>query len=185
MRIFVSYPHPDDESFGPSALLARYAREGAEITGLFFTRGDAGDSHLRPRPTSEELAALREQDLRDATAAIGFKAIEVLGYVDGGLAEVPVRELEAHVERHLRAVEPDVVITFGPAGITRHPDHVTIHRATHAVFHRLREEGVPLQELYYDAMPPERAAERGLQDEPDGQANTIINVADKIGRAHV
>lgn len=180
VRIFVSYPHPDDESFGPSAVLAKYARQGADITGLFFTRGDQGDSHIRPRPSAEELGRLREQDLRDATAVIGFREIEVLGYPDGGLADVPRAELEAHVERHLRQEQPDVVITFGPNGITRHPDHVAIHLATAAVFHRLREEGLPLRELYYDALPPERAIERGLQDEPDGQPNTFIDVSETL-----
>ncbi|MFN0072921.1 MAG: PIG-L deacetylase family protein [Chloroflexota bacterium] len=178
MRIFVSYPHPDDESFGPSAVLAKYARRGAEIRGLFFTRGEHGDAHIRPRPSAEELGRLREQDLRDATAAIGFQSIEVLGYVDGRVADVPARELQAHLERHLREFEPDVVITFGPAGITRHPDHVAIHQVTQAVFHRLRLEGLPVKALYYDALPRDRAMERGLVDEPDGQANTIIDVSE-------
>jgi N-acetylglucosamine malate deacetylase 2 len=180
MRIFVSYPHPDDESFGPAAMLAKYARRGAEIRGLFFTRGEQGDSHIRPRPSPEELGGLREQDLRDASRVIGFQSIEVLGYRDGGVADVPEAELETHVDRLMRAFLPDVVVTFGPAGITRHPDHIAIHRATFAVFHRLRREGLSLRELYYDAMPPERAVERGMQQEPDGQANTLIDISETL-----
>src|SRR5687767_11914627 len=122
MRVFVAYPHPDDESFGPAAVLAKYARRGAEVRGLFFTRGQQGDSHLRPVPGPDELGPLREQDLQDATAAIGFRSIEVLDYMDGELSKAPMSELEGHVERHLKSFVPDVVITFGPAGISRHPD---------------------------------------------------------------
>lgn len=176
MHIFVSYPHPDDESFGPAAVLAKYARRSADIRGLFFTRGEHGDSHIRPRPTPEELGRLREQDLRDATAVIGFRSIEVLDYADGSVADIPTSELESHVERRLREFVPEVVITFGPAGISHHPDHIAIHQATAQVFHRLRLEGLPLRELYYDAMLPERAIERGMEHEPDGQANTVIDI---------
>ena len=178
MHIFVSYPHPDDESFGPAAELAKYALSGAVIRGLFFTRGQKGDSHIRPLPSSDELGRLREQDLRDAATILGFQSIEILDYMDGELADVPLAELEGHVERHLRAFVPDVVITFGPAGITRHLDHIAIHHATFNAFHRARAEGLSLRELYYDAMPTERAIERGVQDEPDGQPNTIIDVTE-------
>jgi N-acetylglucosamine malate deacetylase 2 len=178
VRIFVSYPHPDDESFGPAAELAKYARHGAEIRGLFFTRGQKGDSHIRPLPSADELGRLREQDLRAAATVIGFQSIEILDYMDGELADVPMAEFEAHMERYLRAFVPDIVITFGPAGITRHPDHVAIHHATVNAFHRLRADGLLLRELYYDAMPAERAIERGMQDEPDGQPNTIIDVTE-------
>jgi LmbE family N-acetylglucosaminyl deacetylase len=100
--------------------------------------------------------------------------------MDGDLADVPMAELESHVERHLRAFVPDVLITFGPAGITRHPDHIAIHHATVNVFHRMRGEGLPLRELYYDAMPVERAIERGVSQEPDGQPNTFIDVTETI-----
>ncbi len=30
-RILTVYPHPDDESFGPAAVLARWVAEGAEL----------------------------------------------------------------------------------------------------------------------------------------------------------
>jgi LmbE family N-acetylglucosaminyl deacetylase len=180
LRILVSYPHPDDESFGPSAALAKYARAGAEIYGIFFTRGEGGDSHLRPRPTPMELAAYREADLRDATRVIGFREIEILDYADGGLADVSLAELEDHVRRAMTKWRPDIVLTFGPAGITNHPDHITIHRATAAVFHDLRRAESGPQALFYDAMPPERAIERGLEKQPDGQPNARIDVTESM-----
>lgn len=178
LRLLCVYAHPDDESFGPGALLARAARQGAVVHGVFFTRGQHGQPSFRPAPTPEALGRLREQDLREACAAIGFAGVEVLDYTDGTLAQVPAADLEAHVLGALRRHRPEVVLTFGPGGITRHPDHVAVHVAAVRAFHRARAEGLPVRELYYDAVPPAQAVEMGIQDEPDGRPNTWIDVAD-------
>lgn len=178
LRILVAYAHPDDESFGPSAVLARYAREGAAIYGLFATRGEHGDAHLDPEPPPRVLGRLREQDLRDATAAIGFARVDILDYEDGTVAAVPSGELEGHVWAALQRYRPQVVLTFGPGGITRHPDHIAIHRATMVMFYQALAEGLGVSELYYDAVPAERAQQMKLEDVPDGQPNTWIDVSE-------
>ena len=178
MRILVVYAHPDDESFGPSAVLAKYAREGATIRGLFATRGEHGNSDLEPVPSPEELGRLRERDLRDAAAVIGFTGLDVLAYEDGTLPRVPERELEDRVMEAIRHGRPEVVITFGPGGITGHPDHLAIHRAATAAFYRARAEGLGVRELYYDAVGPNAAREMGLENLPDGHPNTWIDVSE-------
>jgi LmbE family N-acetylglucosaminyl deacetylase len=175
--ILVVFAHPDDESFGPAAALARYARAGSKVHGLFFTRGQHGQSTLQPAPSSEELGRLREADLRDATAAIGFAGIEVLDYEDGKLDLAPPRELEAHVQDAIERYRPEVLITFGPGGITHHPDHLAAHRAAVAAFRRAQGHGIAVQELYYDAVPPGAAAAQDLAGLPDGSPNTWIDVA--------
>lgn len=182
MRILTVYAHPDDEAFGPAAVLARYAREGAEVHGLCATRGEHGQPlpSMQPPPSPAEMGRLREEDLRAATRLIGYRDVALLAYEDGTLEAVPPVVLEAHVLDALRAFQPQVVLTFGPGGITRHPDHLAIHRATTAAFHRARAEGLPVRALFYDAVPPERAAEMGLLDVPDGQPNTWIAVAETM-----
>ena len=178
MRILVVYAHPDDESFGPSAVLAKYARQGAKIYGLVATRGEHGNTDLTPKPSPEELGRLRERDLRDAAAVIGFTHLEILGYEDGTLGEVPLREFEEQILAAIRRYHPKVMITFGPAGITRHPDHLAIHRAAVAAFYRALAEGLGVRELYYDAVPPERAREMGLEGLPAGHPNTFVDVSE-------
>lgn len=178
LHLLCVYAHPDDESFGPAAVLAKYAGQGAVIHGLYFTRGQNGQASVQPPPPPEELGRLREQDLRDACAAIGFAGIEILDYADGTLEQVPTADLEAHVLKALRRHQPEVVFTFGPGGITRHPDHLAVHTATVRAFEQARAEGLPVRELYYDAVAPEQAAELAVQDEPDGNPNTWVDVAD-------
>jgi LmbE family N-acetylglucosaminyl deacetylase len=177
LRILTVLAHPDDESFGPAAMLARYAREGAIVHGLFFTRGEHGQTSVTPPPTPRELAELRERDLRDATRTIGYAGIEVLDFEDGTLADLEPGVLEAHVQDAIERCRPHVVFTFGPAGITRHPDHMAVHGATVDAFHQAREAGIDVRELYYDAVPSAFAQEMGLSREPDGNPNSFIDVA--------
>ena len=51
--------------------------------------------------------------------------------------DVPHDELVDRIAAILDEERPDVVVTFGPDGITGHPDHITIGRATTDAFLRL------------------------------------------------
>ncbi len=178
--ILTVYAHPDDESFGPAAVLAGSAREGAAIHGVWLTRGEGGETHLEPPPSPEELARLREEDVRLAAAAIGYAGVELLDYPDGGLAALPAGELEAVIFAAIERHRPQIVLTFGPAGITRHPDHLAVHRATTTAFDRTLAVGLGVRELYYDAVPAERAAQMAITTEPDGQPNTLIDIGETL-----
>lgn len=176
-RILTVYAHPDDEAFGPAAALARYAREGAKLYGIVFTPGQHGESTIEPPPSPTELARVREADLRDAAATIGYAEVDLLDYEDSKLDQAPPAELTAKVLEAIRRYPPEVVITFGPGGITHHPDHIAVHHLTVAAFRQAQAEGLDVQELYYDAVPPARAAAMDLIGLPDGAPNTWIEVA--------
>jgi N-acetylglucosamine malate deacetylase 2 len=178
IRILTIYAHPDDESFGPSAAMARYARAGAEIYGIFATSGEEGNSSAGPDVSPQELARLREKDTRDATALIGYREIHFLGYYDGRVDDTPTEDLRDHLLRHIVEIKPDVIITFGPAGITRHPDHVAVHHAAVAAFHVAREKGIGVRELYYDTVDGDGIDELDLHGVPDSQTTTWIDVSD-------
>lgn len=177
MRIMVVFAHPDDESFGPAGVLAKYAQAGAVVTGLFFTRGQNGDTGQTPPPSPEELGRLRTQDLLDATRVIGFRDVTILEYLDGTLDQVPPERLEADVLAAFERERPNLVITFGPGGITHHPDHLAVYRATTSAFGRTLQRGPEAAELYYSAVPRDRAEEMNLVGLPDSEPNTFIEAA--------
>jgi LmbE family N-acetylglucosaminyl deacetylase len=177
LHILVVFAHPDDESFGPAAILAKYARRGAKIYGVIATRGEFGNTDIVPRPSPEELGRLRERDLHDAAAAIGFTRLDVLGYRDGTLADVPLDELAHCILDAIRRYRPDVVVTFGPTGVTCHPDHLAIHRAATTAFRRaMRDSGGPC-ELYYPAVTSGQAARFHLDSTADSRPNTFVDVS--------
>lgn len=129
--------HPDDESLGMGGTLAKYASEGIDVFLLTATRGDSGrfrgyrlDDHQHPGPLA--LAKIREGELRAAASALGLREVSILDYHDQQLDRANASEAVAVIARHIRRVQPDVVVTFGPDGAYGHPDHIAISQFTTA-----------------------------------------------------
>lgn len=128
-RILVVLAHPDDESYGMGGTLTKYSRQGVQVTLLCATRGEAGISGLSP----EEAGKIREQELLQAAKHLGID-VAFLGYMDGELANLDPAVLIKHIGSWIEKVQPQVILTFGPEGVSGHPDHVTIsHIVTQAV----------------------------------------------------
>ena len=149
--LLVVLAHPDDESFPMGGTLAKYAAQGAEVTLVCATRGEAGIAALTP----DETARIRTQELHGAAAALGLAGVRFLGYLDGQLSAADPTEVVSQLVDILRAVQPQAVITFGPDGISGHPDHLAIHRLTTTAFD---QAGLPAR-LYY--LAPSEATMQG------------------------
>lgn len=133
LRLLCVLAHPDDESLGTGGILARYASEGVETYLVTATRGEAGwqgDEQDNPGPVV--LGQLRETELHAAAGVLGVREVELLSYADGMLAQADPAEVIATIVGTLRRVRPQVVVTFGPDGITGHPDHIAISQFTTA-----------------------------------------------------
>lgn len=156
-RLLTVFSHPDDESFGISGTIARYAQQGAEVYHICATRGEAGSA--RPLGLSPlEFGAMREMELRRASRILGFKRIWVLGYPDSGLKGLPREGPAQRILRIIEEVKPQVIITFGSTGITGHPDHIAIHHWVTEAYERAARPG----KLYYTALLEEYLKKRGL-----------------------
>jgi len=165
-------PHPDDESFGPAGTIAKYAAQGIPVDLLVFTRGQAGASP-EPIASPEQLGRVREYETRAAAKVLGIRGVTFLDYVDGQLDQADQVELAAHVQRAIESSAADVVITFGPYGITKHPDHIACHEATLAGAQRSPR---PVR-LYYIALEDEWAKRFEL-DGPETQPTHRIDMSD-------
>ena len=157
--------HPDDESFPIGGTLARYAAGGVKVDLIVATRGEAGI----PDQTPQETAQLREAELRRACAELGVHRLAFLDFSDGHLAEVDDEVAVSRLLQELRRSSPGVVITFGPDGISGHPDHLAVSRWTTLAFDRLcREAQGPPRRLYYIA--PSAATQQGCGVPPPAEA---------------
>ncbi|RPJ71679.1 MAG: PIG-L family deacetylase [Acidobacteria bacterium] len=128
--LFLSFAHPDDESFLSGGTICRYADEGVRIVLSCATLGESGKAGTPPICRPEELPAVRERELREACASLGIGALHLLGYRDRELASVPPDEIRGHLVRLIRGTRPLVVLTFDPHGANLHPDHIAISRFT-------------------------------------------------------
>jgi LmbE family N-acetylglucosaminyl deacetylase len=163
-RLTAVLAHPDDESFPIGGTLARYAAAGIDVHLIAATRGEAGI----PGKSPAETAAIRERELQRACAELGVSQISFLDFIDGQLANVSDDEGIGRMAKVLRHSQPDVMITFGPDGISGHLDHVTISRWTTAAFDGLHQEPGGPQRLYY--IVPSEATQQGCGIAPPPNA---------------
>jgi mycothiol S-conjugate amidase len=144
--ILIAYPHPDDESFGNGGTIARYAAQGVGVHYACATRGECGTVDPKLLEGHADIAALRTAEQACAAHALGLAAVHFLGHRDSGMPGMPDNEhpnalVQAPLERVagqlvalIRAIRPQVVLTFNPFGGYGHPDHIYLHYATRAAF---------------------------------------------------
>lgn len=168
-KLLAVFAHPDDESFTVGGTLAKYAAEGVEVIIVSATKGEAGISGL----SAAEAARIREAELRTAAAELGVQEVRFLGYLDGTLADIDPDEAVAQLVEMLRELRPQVIVTFGPDGISGHSDHVAVSRWVTAAFEAVDGPEAPCR-LYYIA--PSLATQQGC-----GVAHTPPLPADAIG----
>lgn len=122
------WAHPDDETYLSAALMRRVVAAGGRVVLICATRGELGTDD--PRQDPRRLAARRERELRTAMAQLGVDDVRMLGHPDGACADVDDADVVPVLTDAMRSVRPDLVVTFGPDGITNHPDHCAVSRWT-------------------------------------------------------
>jgi LmbE family N-acetylglucosaminyl deacetylase len=174
--------HPGDEAFGFGGAIASAAASGAYVVVVCATRGwfDARLSQASPAPggknrdvkldavTWRNLDTVREDELRRSVSLLGVRVVRMLDYSEGDLDRVDHDQLVARIVEPIRMHRPEVILTFGPDGITGDTDHVVLSRAVSAAY-RLAGEPLAFEDdleedqvawraakLYHLAVPPER-----------------------------
>ena len=198
------FAHPDDDAYGVAGSIAVHADEpDFRFVLIHATFGELGDIRDGFPATRETLGSIRRAEDEAAWRALGRvpDRHEWLGLPDGGLAEVPFEELVEAISRILDEEEPAVVVTFGPDGVTGHPDHIAIGAATDEAFARLRsEDRSGFQRLAHAVIPQSvferwnrQRAEQGLvtfdptqtyhiRGVPDEQIHITVECREAAGR---
>lgn len=153
-RLLLVHAHPDDETIGSGATMAKYVAEGAQVTLVTCTLGEEGEilvpelAHLAAADT-DQLGTHRITELGNAMSALGVTDWRLLGgpgaYRDSGMIGTPPNDrtdcfwradlLEAakHLVKIIRETRPQVLVTYDDFGGYGHPDHIQAHRvATYA-----------------------------------------------------
>lgn len=130
--------HPDDETIMAGGTLAMLHARGVPVYVVCATDGRGGESGgVAEASTPEALAAVRLEELRCATAALGVDGLTWLGYEDPVMG--PDEELfgfaaheatlVAQVAAHILEKDVSLVLSHGSDGEYGHPAHVQMHRA--------------------------------------------------------
>jgi N-acetyl-1-D-myo-inositol-2-amino-2-deoxy-alpha-D-glucopyranoside deacetylase len=153
-RLLLVHAHPDDETIGSGATMAKYVAAGAKVTLVTCTLGEEGEillpdlAHLAS-DKSDALGKHRITELENAMAELGVTDWRLLGgpgtYRDSGMVGTPPNErpdcfwktdlltAARDLVAVIREVQPQVLITYDDFGGYGHPDHIKAHRvAMHA-----------------------------------------------------
>jgi len=187
-RLLLVHAHPDDESIGTGATMAKYAAEGAAVTLVTCTLGELGEvipperAHLA-WDSGGGLGEYRIGELAAACAELGVTDHRFLGYPgkwhDSGMMGEPSNDWEgcfwrADVEEAARDllevikdVRPQVLVTYDDNGFYGHPDHIQAHRVAWRAFELA--DGL-IAKFYATAMPRSVLAEAMALMQADGAA---------------
>ncbi len=155
-RILFVHAHPDDESIGTGATMAKYVAEGAHVTLVTCTLGEEGEvlveslAHLAS-DQEDGLGRHRIGELDAAMTCLGVTDHRFLGgagrFRDTGMAYSPDRsatvpesvrddtfwradltEAADLLVEVIREIRPQVLVTYDEFGNYGHPDHIQAHR---------------------------------------------------------
>jgi N-acetyl-1-D-myo-inositol-2-amino-2-deoxy-alpha-D-glucopyranoside deacetylase len=176
-RLLLVHAHPDDESIGTGATMAKYSAEGAQVTLVTCTLGELGEiippdlAHLA-WDKDNTLGEYRIGELAAACEALGVKDHRFLGgpgrWHDSGMMGTPsndwngafwradVDEAAKLLVRIIEDVRPQVLVTYDSNGFYGHPDHIQAHRVAWRAFKM--SDGL-VRKFYATAIPKSVLAE--------------------------
>jgi len=156
LRLLLVHAHPDDESIGQGATMAKYVAEGRGVTLVTCTAGEMGEilvpelAHLAA-DQEDKLGEHRRGEIADAMKVLGVTDHRWLGgfqaYRDSGMKwhedghaipaddihdnafwHADLTEAANHLVTVIREVQPQVLVTYDQFGGYGHPDHIQAHR---------------------------------------------------------
>ncbi len=148
-NILYIFAHPDDETFSCGGTISHFHQLGMNQTLFCATHGEAGKTGNPPLCTQEELGNLRLQELQTALSILGMDRLVIRDWGDGHLSELPFFSIVEQLQSVMEDIRPDLIITFPPSGISGHPDHKVIQKATIAAIQKI---SFPTK-LYYIIIP--------------------------------
>jgi N-acetyl-1-D-myo-inositol-2-amino-2-deoxy-alpha-D-glucopyranoside deacetylase len=201
------HAHPDDESIGTGATMAKYAGEGAGVTLVTCTLGELGE--IIPPDLADlswdrddRLGEHRIGELAAACAALGVTDHRFLGgpgrWHDSGMMGTPSNDAagsfwRADVDEAARAllevimdVRPAALVTYDANGFYGHPDHIQAYRVSWRAFELA--DGL-VRKFYATAVPKSVLAESikimresgaGGSGEPGGAGFLAVDSADDL-----
>lgn len=143
------WAHPDDEAYLSAGLMGALIDSGHRVAVATATYGELGV----PEPdgvSTEQVAAMRRGELVASLGHVGVLNHRSLGFMDGACAAVLPAVGSKAVAEVIAEVQPDTILTFGPDGMTGHPDHRTVSSWTTAAWRASGRRG----RLLYATLTP-------------------------------
>ena len=174
-RLLLVHAHPDDETINNGVTMAKYAKDGAQVTLVTCTRGEEGEVLVAELANlasdkDDKLGQHREIELKDAMVHLGISDFRFLGapnkkWRDSGMMGTPqndrkdvfwqsdLEEAANELVKIILEIKPQVLITYDEFGGYGHPDHIKAHRVAMRAAEIAENNGWGIEKIYWNTMP--------------------------------
>ncbi|MCC6314925.1 MAG: PIG-L family deacetylase [Thermomicrobiales bacterium] len=176
-RYMIVVAHPDDSEFGAAGTVARLTAAGKQVTIVQVTSGGKGSPN--PDANSNQVAATRESELREAARRLGVQEVVFLRCTDGELT--PDLNLREKIVRMIRAHKPDVIVTHDPfRPYALHADHRAVGLVTTDAVYPTARDPLYFPGQLREGLEPHKTAEIWYfgAERPD----KVIDITDTFDR---
>lgn len=149
MNFLYVFPHPDDESFGPSPVMYRQIQQGHEVHLLTLTKGGATRERHKLGLDISAMGEIRVKEMHAVNEILKLSSMTILDLEDGGLTRINPLSLETILTEHLNRTRADILVTYPQHGISGHPDHLVIHAVAKRVFCNAAQDAPILKRLAF------------------------------------
>lgn len=121
------WAHPDDETWASAGIMATAVQNSQKVICISATKGEEGVQNEKRWP-KHRLHEIRENELQQSLSCLGADIEHHwLGYLDGSLNTIDINEAVKIILKKIpRDIKIDTILTFGPDGLTGHPDHIAV-----------------------------------------------------------
>ncbi|MFO7445644.1 MAG: PIG-L family deacetylase [Ignavibacteriaceae bacterium] len=154
LKIMYIFPHPDDESFGPAAIIYSQVKQGHNVYLLTLTKGGATKERFKLNLSVEQMGEIRYKEMLCVKDFLNLTDMEVLDLPDSGLKEMDPREIERIVSDKIKKIKPDIIVSYPVHGVSGFHDHLVMHAVIKRVYLELKENGADyLKRLAFLTLP--------------------------------
>ena len=144
------WAHPDDEAYLSAGLMAEFRRRGDRVVVVTATLGEHGTSD----PRRGRRRGSRRSGTPSSATASPPSASTSSACSATKTAAATATTAPRPSPRVIAEIEPDLIVTFGPDGMTGHPDHRAISRWTTDAWAATRPAAVAVVRDAHARVPP-------------------------------
>jgi len=122
-KILILAAHPDDETLGCGATIAKLSKQNHDIKLLTFTDGESARDKYDDKN--------RNESLQKVSKILGIKNFKYGNFPDNKMDSIPLLDVCKFIEKEVEEI-PDIIFTHHPGCLNI--DHNIVYRAAITVF---------------------------------------------------
>lgn len=126
-RILIIAAHPDDEILGCGGSVAKWIRQGHNVSSLIMSEGSTSRDNKRNRKKRHKEISDLQIAAKKSAKILGVKLIKFFNFPDNRMDSVNLIDVVKLIEKQIKLLKPDTVVTHHHGDLN--VDHKIVHEA--------------------------------------------------------